>query len=345
MNLTNLVRFPGLGLEFNVSRVAFSIGGFQFYWYGLLIAGGLLLAALFALSRAKDFGLDDDRMVDVILIGTVASVICARAYYVAFAPFQYESFWDMINIRDGGVAIYGAVIGAFVFGGLACKWRKIPVLAMFDVTAMGFLIGQTIGRWGNFVNQEAFGTNTTLPWGMISENTTAYLASVQASLAAQGITADPFMPVHPTFLYESIWCLIGFLGLLLYYKRRKFDGEILLLYVAWYGAGRAWIEGLRTDSLYIGTFRMSQLLAIASSAAAIILLLLLYKKYKRTPAVRAVDKMRAEQAARQADEAAETGEVQQANEVQQAAEAPKADDGQPNEADEKEQADGQKTDE
>ena len=143
----------------------------------------------------------------------------------------------------GGVGIYGAIIAAFLSGWLLCKWRRVPVLPMFDLAAMGFLIGQCIGRWGNFVNQEAFGTNTTLPWGMISENTTAYLSSVQAALAAQGVTVDPSLPVHPTFLYESLWCLAGFILLALYEKHRRFHGEVMLMYVMWYGLGRFFHRG------------------------------------------------------------------------------------------------------
>ena len=189
------------------------------------------------------------------------------------APFQYHSLWEMVDIRLGGIAIYGAVIGAFVFGGLAAKWRKVPLLPLFDLVALGFLIGQGIGRWGNFVNQEAFGTNTTLPWGMYSEGTKAYLQSVQVTLPA-GVTVDPSMPVHPTFLYESIWCLVGFVALALYVKHRKFHGQIFLLYAIWYGLGRGWIEGLRTDSLLIGNtgLRASQLVAYVSALVAFFLL-------------------------------------------------------------------------
>ena len=154
---------------------------------------------------------------------------------------------------------------------------------LFDLASMGFLIGQCIGRWGNFVNQEAFGTNTTLPWGMISENTTAYLSSVQATLAAQGITVDPNLPVHPTFLYESLWCLVGFLLLAAYEKHRRFHGEVMLMYVMWYGLGRFFIEGLRTDSLMVGPFRISQVVAAASTLAALALWLVLRKKYAGVP--------------------------------------------------------------
>ena len=280
--MSNLVQFPGLGLEFQISRVAFSIGGMNVYWYGIIIALGLLLGAVFAFHYAPDFGIDGDRLIDVIMVGAVCAIVCARAFYVAFAPFEYESIWDMINLRDGGIAIYGAVIGAFLFGALACKWRKQPVLATYDVAAMGFLIGQCVGRWGNFMNQEAFGCNTDLPWGMISQNTRAYLTEWQATLAAQGVMVDPNSPVHPTFLYESLWCLVGFLALWAYMKKRRFNGEVALLYVIWYGLGRFWIEGLRTDSLMTPfmNLRVSQLIALVSVLAALAVELWMRHKHK-----------------------------------------------------------------
>ena len=275
------VQFPGLGLEFTVNRVALSIGGFNIYWYGVIIAIGMLLALLYAFRNAVDFGIDSDRLVDVVAIGTVMAIVCARIYYVAMAPFEYQSVWEMVDIRLGGIAIYGAVIGAFVFGGLAAKRRKVPLLPRFDLVALGFLIGQGIGRWGNFVNQEAFGTNTTLPWGMYSEGTKAYLQSVQVTLPA-GVTVDPSMPVHPTFLYESIWCLVGFVILALYVKHRRFHGQIFLMYAIWYGLGRGWIEGLRTDSLLIGNtgLRASQLVAYLSALVALILLVMGLRRAK-----------------------------------------------------------------
>lgn len=200
------VQFPGLGLDLTVNRVALAIGGFNIYWYGVIIAAGMLLAMLYAFRNAVDYGIDSDRLVDVVAIGTVMAIVCARIYYVAMAPFAYQSLWEMIDIRKGGIAIYGAVIGAFVFGALAAKWRKVPLLPLFDLVSLGFLIGQGIGRWGNFVNQEAFGTNTTLPWGMYSEGTEAYLKSVQVTLPA-GVTVDPAAPVHPTFCMRAsgVW--------------------------------------------------------------------------------------------------------------------------------------------
>ena len=262
-SLTNLVQFPGLGLEFTINRVAFSIGEIHIYWYGVCIAVGMCLALVFAFRHSVEFGVDADAMVDVILIGVVMGILCARLYYVALSPYQYHSLKDVLAIRDGGLAIYGGIIGAFLFGGLACKWRKVPVLPMFDLAAMGFLIGQGCGRWGNFFNQEAFGCNTTLPWGMFSETTRAYLMGSTVT-AQSGVTIDPNLPVHPTFLYESIWCFVGFLLLFRYIKKRKFNGDIALRYMIWYGAGRFWIEALRTDSLMLVPsigLRASQLVA------------------------------------------------------------------------------------
>lgn len=280
--MTTTVTFPGLGLSFAINRVAFSIGGLNIYWYGVILATGLLLGVAFAFRHCAEFGIDADRMIDVIVIGTVMAIVCARIYYVAMAPFEYQSVWEMLDIRKGGIAIYGALIGAFVFGGLACRWRKVPLLPMFDLTAMGFLIGQGVGRWGNFVNQEAFGYNTALPWGMYSEATRAYLQGSTVTLPA-GVTADPSLPVHPTFLYESIWCLAGFALLFFYFKKRRFHGDVALRYAIWYGLGRFWIEGLRTDSLLLAPsigLRASQLVAAVTVLAALALEIVLTRRYK-----------------------------------------------------------------
>ncbi len=284
--MINHVQFPGLGLEFTVDRVAFTIGNMPVYWYGICIATGLALALLFAFSKAKEFGIDVDRMIDVVMLSTVCAIIGARAYYVAFAPFKYESIWDMINIRDGGIAIYGAVIGAFLSGYFFCKWRKVPVWPMFDLATMGFLIGQSLGRWGNYFNQEAFGTNTKMPWGMLSEGTTAYLESAQITVPS-GVMIDPLAPVHPTFLYESLWCALGFFLLWAYIRHRKFHGEISLFYVMWYGIERFFVEGLRTDSLMSGflNLRVSQIIAAISVLIAFALWIWLRKKHKGQPLV------------------------------------------------------------
>ena len=250
------VQFPGLGLEFTINRVALSIGGFNIYWYGVIIAAGMVLAMLFAFRNADDFGINSDRLIDVILVGAVMAIVCARIYYIVFAPFKYESLWQ-------------------------AKIRRIPILPLFDLVGICFLIGQGVGRWGNFVNQEAFGSNTTLPWGMYSEGTYNYLLSVQATLAAEGVTVTPTQPVHPTFLYESIWCLVGFVLLASHIKKRRFNGELFLLYIIWYGLGRYWIEGLRTDALMVtSTLRTSQLVALVSVATAVVLLVAGLQRFK-----------------------------------------------------------------
>lgn len=283
--MTNIVQFPGLGWEFEINNVLVQIGGFRIYWYGFIIACGLLLALLFGFRNARRFGINTDRMTDVIIVAVICGVVGARAYYVIFSPYHYTSLWQMINLRDGGLAIYGGIIGGFLGGLLMCRARKVPVLPMFDVAAMGYLIGQGIGRWGNFFNQEAFGINTTLPWGMYSASTHNYLMSVRGTLAQQGVTVDPSLPVHPTFLYESLWCLLGFLLLRLYMKHRRFNGEIFLFYIIWYGTGRFFFEGLRTDSLMTPLFnlRVSQLLALASVAVALAAWAVLRRRFKGVP--------------------------------------------------------------
>lgn len=221
--MTHVVQFPGLGIQLTVNEVAFSIGNFQVRWYGILIALGFLLGVLYAFSRCKAMGLDSDRLLDAVVVGLIGAIICARLYYCVF--YDGDKYWKdplkIFDIREGGLAIYGGLIGALVFGGLTAKLRKLKVPAVLDVVSLGFLIGQAIGRWGNFVNQEAFGTATNLPWGMLSDNTQAVV---------------PQGPVHPCFLYESLLCAVGFV-LLHFFNQylRRFDGQTFLLYLVWYG--------------------------------------------------------------------------------------------------------------
>lgn len=278
----NTVSFPGLGLDFEVNRVAFSIGDLPVYWYGILIALGFILAILYVSRRAREFGVDADRMLDVILGGAIGGIVGARAYYVILQWDYYgQNLSQIFNTRSGGMAIYGGLIGGVLIGLLMCKIRRVKFMPALDLVVGGFLIGQGIGRWGNFVNQEAFGTNTTLPWGMYSEGTYNYLLSVQATLAAEGVTVDPTQPVHPTFLYESIWCLVGVVLLASHIKKRRFNGELFLLYIIWYGLGRYWIEGLRTDALMVtSTLRTSQLVALVSVATAVVLLVAGLQRFK-----------------------------------------------------------------
>ena len=260
--MTETLTFPGLGLEIELSRVAFSIGPFTVYWYGVLIAAAFLAGTFYAIRRSKVFGVNADRAVDVVMISAVGGIIGARLYYVLFSWEYYSSHLDEIfKIWHGGIAIYGGVIGALITAIAACKLRGVKFFPMADMAVGGILLGQAIGRWGNFVNVEAFGSNTSLPWGMTSSSISAYLTSVADDLEKLGVTVDPTMPVHPTFFYESLWCLIGFGITAWLASRRRFDGELLMFYTGWYGAGRFVIEGLRTDSLMLGTIRVSQLLA------------------------------------------------------------------------------------
>ena len=272
------ISFPGLfgDWQFTVPSKALNIGN-GIYWYGIIIAAGMLLGLYFCMKQAPKYGLSEDNIIDTVLWVIPFSIIGARIYYVLFYLDLFRNSDGSINwsstyrIWDGGLAIYGGVIGGFLFGGLACKWRGVPVLPMFDLTAMGFLLGQGCGRWGNFFNQEAFGCNTTLPWGMYSEATRAYLMSSTVTVP-KGVVIDPNLPVHPTFLYESIWCFVGFFLLFRYIKKRKFNGDITLRYLIWYGAGRFWIEGLRTDSLMLVPsigLRVSQLVAGIAVVAGI----------------------------------------------------------------------------
>ena len=276
----NTISFPGLGLELNFPD-GFDIGSLHIYFYGVVIAVGLLLAMWYAFAHFRKVGVDSDKAIDAILGGVVGGIVGARLYYVIFKWENYQGdFWKILNIRDGGLAIYGGLIGALLVGILIAKWRRIHIPALLDIVGVGFLLGQGIGRWGNFFNVEAFGDNTTLPWGMTGPRVVSYLTAHQAELAAVGVTVDPSQPVHPTFLYESIWCLVGFLLLAAYLKHRKFDGEVFLFYLGFYGLERAVVEGLRTDSLMIGTLRVSQLLAALLFIASLVVWLVIRSRIR-----------------------------------------------------------------
>lgn len=270
------VEFPNLGLEFYLSR-GFTVFGFHIYWYAVIIACGLMLAVLYGLKNAKGFGIDQDRMLDVALITIPFAFLGARLYYVLFSgrlDWYLDDLVRVLNVRDGGLGIYGGIIVAFVVGTLACRWRKVNVLAMFDVASLGFLIGQGIGRWGNFFNQEAFGGNTDLPWGMTGD-------IIRSGQNGAGYILT--QPVHPTFLYESLWCLLGFVLLhILFKKAYKFNGMLFCGYAIWYGVGRFLIESLRTDSLMTGGLRTSQIVAVVAVVGGAALLGYLYRRYRKT---------------------------------------------------------------
>ena len=269
------VEFPNLGWAFTISR-GFTVFGLDIYWYGVVIALGVMLAVTYGFLRAKEFDIDPDRMIDVAMFTIPVAFLGARLYYVLFKDLQtyLADPISILNIRDGGLGIYGGIIVAFVFGTLMCRLKKVKVWAMFDLTALGFLIGQSIGRWGNFFNQEAFGGNTDLPWAMTGE-------IVRSGLNGSGY--DTSLPVHPTFLYESLWCLLGFILLHVLSKRvHRFDGMVFCGYMMWYGVGRFAIESLRTDSLMIGALRTSQLVAvIAVLLGAALFFILRYYAFSR----------------------------------------------------------------
>lgn len=248
----SVISFPLLGLEVNPPR-CISIGPLEIHLYGLVIALGLLLAVMYAGRRCRCAGLSRDDLLDGVLWITPFSIVCARIYYCAFTWDAYrDDPISVLYIWNGGIAIYGAVIGAVIGVAVFCRVKKVRLLAVLDMTLTGFLIGQLIGRWGNFFNREAFGaaTGSLLRMGLFNTRTGA------------------FEYYHPTFLYESLWNLAGFLILNACYGRRRYNGQIALMYCAWYGLGRAWIEGLRVDSLYWGTLRVSQVLAAVTCIAA-----------------------------------------------------------------------------
>ena len=292
--LTSPITFPNLGISVDPSPVALRVFGKDIYWYGIIIAVGFVLAVVYMMHRSKDFGVTSDDTLDLVLWTVPIGVICARLYYCIF---YWELYADnpisMLYIWQGGLAIYGAVIGGAVTVVIVSKVKKIKTGVFLDLASMGVLIGQIFGRWGNFMNREAHGsvTDSFFKMGLVD--------------AAGQVTY-----YHPTFLYESVWNLAGFIGIhILSKKKRKFDGEVFLLYIGWYGLGRAWIEGLRTDSLMLFStgIRVSQLVAVVSFAAAAAVLAYVLLKKKPDPDDLLVN-VRAREAAEAARAAAQAAE-------------------------------------
>ena len=251
------ISFPSLGIEVNPARM-FSLGPLTIHFYGLIIATGLMLAVIYCCKRSAQFGLKEDDVLDGVLWVTPFAILCARAYYVAFQWQDYAADpISVLYIWNGGIAIYGGVLGAVAGIAVLCKIKKLKMATVLDLVLLGFLIGQSMGRWGNFFNREAFGAPTDSFFRMGLFNT----------------LTQSWEYYHPTFLYESVWNAVGFVGLHFLSKKRKYDGQIALGYAAWYGLGRAFIEGLRMDSLYWGPFRVSQVLAGISCIAAVSVLL------------------------------------------------------------------------
>lgn len=284
-----VVYFTGIDRGFSIPAVLadFNLFGLniEIRFYGAIIAFGFLLAVLFGGRMAYKWKMSLDKMVDVLIYGTIFAIIGARLYYV-FSKWDYYSahLSEIPQIWEGGLAIYGGIIGGLVAAYFVCRIRKLNYWNLLDMATMSLLIGQGIGRWGNFTNQEAFGVNTDLPWGMWSEKIANDIIRSQSEY--KGFTVDPNLPVHPTFLYESIWCLLGVLVLyIICCKARKFSGQIALCYGIWYGLERTFVEGLRTDSLYIAdtTIRVSQALSAGLVVICAILLTALLVKYTKHP--------------------------------------------------------------
>lgn len=251
MNDTTIVSFPGIGIgEITINKVAFELpifGGLEVRWYGILLTLGIVAGFLYALYRAKFEGFTSDDVIDYALVTVVLAIIGARTYYVLTTLDKgiYHSFYDVIAIWEGGIAMYGSIIGGALGLLIVSRFKRIGkdrMIKIFDMVAPGVMLGQIIGRWGNFVNGEAHGVATS-----------------DSFFLRMGLSYGGKVTFyHPTFLYESLWNLVGFVLITAFYKKKKFDGQIVLSYLAWYGFGRMFIEGLRTDSLYIGEFRISQ---------------------------------------------------------------------------------------
>lgn len=253
LHITKL-SFPGLGIgEFTVNSEAFSLFGAPIAWYALIICFGMIFAVSYIIYRAKGIGIDSEQVLDFALFVIPIGVIGARLYYVIMDIGSFNSIWEVLNIRNGGLAIYGGIIAGAITVFFVCKHKKIDFLAFADCVVPGLIMAQAIGRWGNFMNGEAFGglTDSFLRMGIYNFNSASTFGTYE------------MVYVHPTFLYESLWNIIGFIGVNIFYKHKKYDGQIFLMIFGWYGLGRMIIEGLRTDSLYLfgSSIRVSQALA------------------------------------------------------------------------------------
>lgn len=276
-----IVSFPGLGINnLEINRIAFQFNLFghevAIYWYGLLIAMAFLLTMILAIKQARKHDLTGDDIVDFFLILIPSAIIGARLYYVAFEWSEFSSDWlKILDLRSGGLAFYGGVIGAIIGIWLMAMYKRIRLSKILDYLTPYLPLGHAIGRWGNFFNQEAFGTNTDLPWGMISNGTSAYLSRINPdpSKALPGL--DPSLPVHPTFLYEFVANILIFVILIFVRRRSKQPLTTLASYFLLYGIVRFFVEGIRTDSLYTGSgIRISQLLSVIMVGFGILVILI-----------------------------------------------------------------------
>ena len=277
------VSFPGLGIEpFHMDRIAFSLFGIDVNWYGLIITCGMILAVLYALWHAKHEGVKSDDIIDLALALIFCGVIGARLYYVIMEFDQYlvsggtflqnlgGTLYNVIAIWNGGLAIYGGIIAGFLAAMVVARAKRIPFPVIADIAGPAVMVGQIIGRWGNFVNVEAFGAETTLPWRM------GVLYSFNDGVS---FVSEKF--VHPTFIYESLWNLLGLILITYFYKKKKFHGQMFLTYMTWYGFGRMLIEGLRADSLYVGSIRISQLVGFVTFVVGAVLIIYNLQRVKK----------------------------------------------------------------
>lgn len=273
----NYISFPKLGIMLHADSVAFTIGSKDIYWYGIIIGIGFFTAIVAAVILAKKYGVSPDTIYDIALYGTPSAIVCARIYYVAFNWEGYaDNLSEIYKIWHGGIAIYGAIIGAVISTVIYCREKKQNLPLICDIGAVGLLIGQIFGRWGNFFNQEAFGINTSSVFGMTGN----VIKERLAEMAAEGANVDVNMCVHPTFLYESVWNVLVLITVLILFQRRCFDGQVFLTYISLYGLGRFFVEGLRTDSLYFLNFRVSQIVAAVTFFAAAFVIFYMIKNKK-----------------------------------------------------------------
>lgn len=267
---TSTVSFPGLGiLPFELDRVALSFGSVKIYWYGVIICLGIVLGFAVAYLRMRKIGVTGDDLADIALICVPSAIVGARLYYVLAELESYSSLYEMIAIWNGGLAIYGGVIGGVIAFTLVCRYKKKPLMKMYDCAAPGLILGQIIGRWGNFFNAEAYGIAESYDFFGKTIDITVFSENNPLRMTIDGMT------VHPTFLYESLWNLVGFVMMNVFFRKKAFDGEVLLWYLSWYGLGRCLIEGLRGDSLYIGSIRVSQLVALVCFATGLLAIIVL----------------------------------------------------------------------
>lgn len=260
--MSHKIAFPDLGLSFNINRVAFTVFGKEIYWYALILLSGFLLGLLFVYNTSEKRGVSKDSVFDISFFGLIFGIVCARIYYVIFDPDCLDgNILNIFRTWDGGIAIYGALIGAIGTALVYSLKHKLKPLKVFDVFVPGLLIGQFVGRWGNFVNAEVYGGITTLPWRM---------------------TINGAAGVHPLFIYESLWNFVGFILVVLFRDKKKADGQVFFAYMIWYGVGRFMLEGMR-QSQYIlwvipDVLGISQLVAIVAVLVSVVMLVRLKNK-------------------------------------------------------------------